>query len=237
MKVVLFCGGLGTRLREYSDTIPKPLAPIGPSPIVWHLMRYYAHHGHTEFVLCLGYGSALIREFFDRHAALCRGWTLHLVETGMHSTIGERLRSVASYVRGDELFLANYSDGLTDLDLGAYVEAFRRRDAVAAFVAVRASQSYHMVTLDDAGTVTALTPAHAADVWVNGGFFVFRPSLFDYLEAGEELVDEPFHRLMRAGRLYAHKHRGFWAAMDTYKDKVRLDERLERGDAPWEVWK
>jgi glucose-1-phosphate cytidylyltransferase len=236
MKVVLFCGGLGTRLRAHSDIIPKPLVTIGSRPIIWNLMQYYAHFGHKEFVLCLGYRGELIREFFEQDREP-RDWTIHYAETGQESTIAERLRAVAPYVRDEPLFLANYSDGLTDLALPEYVEAFQRHDAVAGFVAVRNPQSFHVVSIDAAGTVTAVTRAADANVWINGGFFVFRPSIFDYVHDGEELVEEPFHRLMNAGKLYSYKHHGFWGSIDTFKDKVNFDRRHEQGDTPWEVWK
>lgn len=236
MKVVLFCGGLGTRLREYSETVPKPLATIGSRPIVWHLMRYYAHFGHTEFLLCLGHRGDLIRDFFERDSEIPADWTIDFVETGMDATIGDRLRAVEPHLRGDTLFLANYSDGISDLPLPDYLAAFLARDAVAGFVSVRHPSSFHVVEVDAAGTVTALTRAHDADVWINGGFFVFRRAIFDYLRAGDELVEAPFQRLMESGRLYSYRHTGFWAAMDTYKDKVTLDRRYARGDAPWEIW-
>lgn len=237
MKVVLFCGGLGTRMREHSSTIPKPLAPIGSDPILVHLMRYYAYFGHTEFVCCLGYGGEEIRAFFDAQPELAAGWRLRFVDTGLSSSIVDRLRAVAPLLETDDLFLANYSDGLSDLHLPSYVDAFRMSGAVAGFVATRISQSYHFVSIDGGGLVTAVTPAAEADAWINGGFFIFRRSVFDYLDGADELVSGPFKQLAREGRLYGHKHDGFWAAADTYKDKVNLDRLLESGRAPWEVWK
>lgn len=237
MKVVLFCGGLGTRLREHSETIPKPLATIGPRPIIWYLMRYYAHFGHKEFVLCLGYRGEMIKEFFQSGGECPSDWTLHFVETGQEATIADRLRAVEPFLRGEDCFLANYSDGLTDLPLPRYLDAFRASDAVAGFVAVRNPHSFHIVSVDEAGRVTALTRAQDADVWINAGFFVFRPAIFEYLQAGDELVEQPFSRLIDAGRLYSYKYRGFWVALDTYKDKVSLDRRHDRGDTPWEIWK
>jgi glucose-1-phosphate cytidylyltransferase len=237
MKVVLFCGGFGTRLREDQGTIPKPLVQIGSRPILCQLMDYYAHHGHSEFVLCLGYGGDSIRQFFEQGSAPHQGRTIHCVETGLHSTIADRLAAVEPYVRGDSMFLANYSDGLTDLPLSQYVGAFQRTDATAGFVSVRISQSYHMVATNQAGTVTALTRAQEADVWINGGFFVLRPEIFDYLQPGDELVDAPFKRLMERGRLYSYRYAGFWAAVDTYKDRLSLERRYRLGDAPWEVWR
>jgi glucose-1-phosphate cytidylyltransferase len=257
MKVVLFCGGLGTRLREHSDTIPKSLVNIGYRPILWHLMRYYAHFGHKEFILCLGYRGDLIREFFlDYREAMSSDfvmseggrrieifdegiddWRITFVDTGMHSNLGQRLLRVRHLVEGDEIFLANYSDGLSDLPLDWYVGRFRAADAVASFLSVRPSQSFHAVHADDSGLVTAIEPVSASDYWINGGFFCLRREIFDYIQPGEELVEQPFKRLLAQGKLITVKYEGYWAAMDTFKDKITLDRMEARGDCPWMVWK
>jgi glucose-1-phosphate cytidylyltransferase len=256
MKVVLFCGGLGTRLREHSDTIPKPLVNVGYRPIVWHLMRYYAHFGHKEFILALGYRGDMIREYFMNYQEwmtndfrLSAGgkkiecfrediadWSITFVDTGLHSNLGERLLRVRPYVAMDPVFLANYSDGLCDLDLGAYTGEFMQRDSIAGFVAVRPQQSFHMVRAEDDGTVTALSPLSTSDAWVNGGFFCLRQAVFDHIREGEELVEEPFARLAAGRRLWSKRHFGFWAAMDTFKDKINFDRMEARGDCPWKVW-
>jgi len=257
MKVVLFCGGLGTRLREYSETIPKPMVNIGHRPMLWHLMKYYAHYGHTDFVLCLGYRGELIRQFFltydecmSNDFELSRGgqevrlfgrdiqdWRITFADTGLHSNIGQRLKSVEHYLDGAETFMANYSDGLTDLPLDEYAEEFRRRDKVASFLSVRPSQSFHVVSAGDDGLVTDIRPVDTSTFRINGGFFIFKKSIFDYMRAGEELVQEPFQRLIEKGELLAHENRGFWAAMDTFKDKQRFDDMEAHGDTPWAVWK
>ena len=255
MKVVLFCGGLGTRLREHSDTIPKPLVNIGSRPIIWHLMRYYAHYGHKDFVLCLGYRGDLIREFFLNYQetlsndfVLSEGrriellgsdiqdWRITFVDTGLHTSIGERLLAVREHLRGEEHFLANYSDGLTDLNLKTMVAEFLAKQATAAFLSVRSPQSFHAVLATPEGQVTDFG-GKAADYWVNGGFFVFRQAIFKHLHPGEELVEEPFQRLIAAGQLSTHRHAGFWRAMDTLKDKFFLERMHSRGDALWEVWR
>src|SRR5882724_71002 len=257
MKVVLFCGGLGTRLREHSDTIPKPLVNVGYRPLIWHLMRYYAHFGHKDFVLALGYRGDMIREFFLNYReematdfVMTKGgheikllgpniddWRITFVDTGLHSNLGQRLLRVREHVAKDEMFLANYSDGLSDLPMDGYIKEFRQRNAIASFVAVRPSQSFHAVQCDEQGTVTSLEPVSAADYWINGGFFCLRQEVFDYLKEGEELVAEPFKRLIGERRLWAHKHYGFWTAMDTFKDKISLDRMEARGNCPWMIWK
>ena len=237
MKVVLFCGGFGSRLREHAGTIPKPLVTIGSRPILWHLMRYYAHYGHREFILCLGYRAELVHEYFASDAdALAEDWDVTLVDTGMHTSVGERLKAVAPQLKDEEIFLANYSDGLSDLPLDPYLEAFRGSNAVATLVSVRPSQTFHVVDVDDRGMASAIRSVRDAGVWINGGFFAFRPAIFDYLHDGEDLVESAFPRLIDEGLLRAHRYDGFWAAMDTLKDKVAFDELEASGSAPWMVW-
>jgi len=259
MKVVLFCGGLGSRLRAldrrrhargvpprderrgrdrraYAPTFPKALVPIGDHPIIWHLMRYYASFGHDEFVLCLGHGAELIRDYLCEHEQDL-GWQITLVDTGLDASVGERLRRVASRVAGDEMFLANYSDGLSDLALDRYVDEFRSSTAIGQLLCVRPSQTFHPVRVGPDGAVVELSPAREADLWINGGFFVFRPEVFEHMHEGEDLVDEPFDRLIKLGQLRAQRYEGFWAAMDTMRDKVAFDETEASGRAPWMVWK
>lgn len=257
MKVVLFCGGLGTRLREHSETIPKPLVNVGYRPILWHLMKYYAHFGHKDFILCLGYRGDLVREYFLNFREemstdfvmsdggrtielLDKGsedWRITFVETGMHSNLGQRLMKVRGLLQNEEMFLANYSDGLTDLPLDAYLEQVVQRDAIASIVSVRPSQSFHAVRFEGDGTVTDLEEVSQSDYWINAGFFCLKREIFDYMRDGEELVVEPFRRLIAERELFALKHQGFWAAMDTFKDKIMLDRMEARGNCPWMVWK
>ena len=256
MKVVLFCGGLGTRLREHSDTIPKPLVSIGYRPIIWHLMRYYAHFGHKDFILCLGYRGDLIKDYFVNYAewmsndfVLTNGcktiepiqsdvhdWRITFVETGLHSNIGERLLAVRKYLKGEEYFFANYSDALSDLPLAEYSKTCGEKNVVAGFVAVRTWQSFHAVHARDDGIVSYIGPMRESGFWLNGGFFHFRHDIFDHIKPGEELVEEPFRRLIEKKQLYSYKHNGFWAAMDTLKDKITFDRMNGKDDTPWKVW-
>lgn len=253
MKVVLFCGGQGLRLRDYDPNLPKPMATIGYRPIMWHLMRYYARFGHKEFILCLGYkGDAIKQYFLSYNEALSndfiladggrkiellntdiQDWRITFADTGSATPIGERLRQVRSHVESDEIFLANYTDCLTDLDLSMYIERFRASTHIAAMVTVIPNVSYHYVATTD-GVVTALTDVRAANARINGGFFILRREIFDYLEEGEDLVDGPLRRLVEKGQLMAYEHDGFWKAMDTFKDKQHLDELFARGKPPWE---
>jgi glucose-1-phosphate cytidylyltransferase len=258
MKVVIFCGGLGMRLREYSESIPKPMVPVGTRPILWHLMRYYAHFGHKEFVLCLGYRADSIKKYFleydetvsndfvlteggkkvDLLASDIHDWKITFVDTGMSSNIGQRLKAVQPYVEGERIFLANYSDGLSDLPMPDMIEYFTRRpEMVACFAGVAPTSSFHLVSLEDGGKVKSIRHVREAGMRINGGFFVFRPEIFDWMKEGEELVQEPFQRLAAAGRLLAYPYDGFWACMDTFKDKQLLEDMYSRGQVPWEVWK
>lgn len=257
MKVVLFCGGMGMRLREYSETVPKPMVPIGYRPILWHVMKYYAHHGHTDFILCLGYRADQIKNYFlNYNEALSNDfvmsgggrevelqssdidkWTITFADTGVHANIGQRLLAVRKFLGDDEYFLANYADGLSDAPLNEIIDDFRGQQKAGCFLAVRPTYSYHLVQMDDGGEVAGIQPLTEAEVWINGGYFVFRQSVFDYIEEGEDLVPDPFTRMIGKKQLLARKHDGFWASMDTFKDKQILDELNDRGEAPWQVWK
>ncbi len=256
MKVVLFCGGLGMRIREAGENVPKPMVTIGYRPILWHVMKYYAHFGHKDFILCLGYRGDVIKNYFLNYSecvsndfVLSEGgkklelmasdihdWKITFVETGATSNIGQRLKAVEKLVRDEPLFLANYSDGLTDLSLPAHLDHFHRQEAVASFVSVRPNLSYHLVSVADGGRVTAIEDIRTAPIRINGGFFVLRPEIFEHIGKGEELVCEPFQRLVRARRLAAYEYNGFWMSMDTFKDRQQLEEIYSTGRAPWQVW-
>jgi glucose-1-phosphate cytidylyltransferase len=258
MKVVLFCGGLGTRLKEFSETIPKPMVPIGYRPVIWHVMRYYAHYGHREFILCLGYRGDLIKEYFlnynecmSNDFTLSKGgrevrllqhdisdWTISFVDTGQVSNIGQRLLAVRDLLKDEEAFLANYSDGLTDMDLDGQLAHFYARGAIASVALVRpGNPSFHFTRLDDQDRVSEIMPIERTDLWINGGFFIFRPQIFDVIQEGEDLVNEPFVRLAAQRRLVGYRHGGFWRCLDTFKDKKLLDDMYRLGDRPWEVWR
>lgn len=257
MKVVLFCGGMGMRLRDYSESLPKPMVNIGYRPILWHVMKYYAHYGHRDFILCLGYKGDVIKDYFlnyneclSNDFVLAGGgkvirlmnsdidnWSVTFVDTGQHSNIGQRLKAVEKHLAGEEIFLANYSDGLTDLVLPDYIDRFQKSNKIASFLAVKPNHSFHVVEIDNEESVRSIQHLKDAGIWMNGGFFIFRKEIFGHIEDGEELVNEPFRKLIEKGELIAHKHTGFWASMDTFKDKQFLDNVFSQGEAPWEVWK
>jgi glucose-1-phosphate cytidylyltransferase len=228
---------------------------IGDKPILWHLMDYYAQYGHKDFVLCLGYKANVIKEFFLNNrpqlyadcvvsrggsevqllGELVQDWRVTMIDTGIWRNIGERLWAVREHVEGEDMFMANYSDGLAGVDLLQMIEAFRRSGKVACFMAVRPSFSLHLVDMDGQGKVNKIRRSEDANLWINGGFFIFRKQIFDYMREGEELVETPFQRLIDADQLLAYKHEGFWRPMDTLKDKQVLEDLVEQGNMPWRV--
>jgi len=251
MKTVLFCGGLGTRIRDVSETIPKPMIPIGDKPILWHLMHYYSQFGHKDFVLCLGYKANIIKEYFLNYKphiyadCIVTGrqvevlsnpqldWRITMIDTGIWRNIGERLWAVRKHVAGEEMFLANYSDGLADINLNGMIKAFRESGKIACLTAVRPSFSLHLVEMRSSGMVENIRASEDSNLWINGGFFIFRKEIFDYMRDGEELVEAPFLRLIEADQLMAVRHEGFWRPMDTLKDKEILEDLVEKGTTPW----
>jgi glucose-1-phosphate cytidylyltransferase len=255
MKVVLFCGGLGTRIREYSESIPKPMIPVGHQPILWHVMNYYSQYGHRDFVLCLGYKASVIKEFFLNYkpqifadcvvskygsnvellSEVKEDWRVTLIDTGIWRNIGQRLAAVRDYVKDEEYFLANYSDGLTNVHLDEMIDTFKKSGKIACFLAIRPPLTYHLADIDADGNVREFRTSDRSEIWINGGYFIFRREVFDYLKEGEELVLEPFTRLIAEGQLMAYKHRDFWRSMDTLRDRQILEDMVEQGNMPWRV--
>jgi glucose-1-phosphate cytidylyltransferase len=256
MKVVLFCGGLGTRLKEHSGTIPKPMVDIGYRPLMWHLMKYYAHFGHKDFILCLGYKGDYIKNYFlnydeclSNDFTMSKGgqeihlfnndikdWTITFVDTGLHSNIGQRLKAVEEYLSGEEVFLANYTDGLIDLPLPNYIDAFQKSGKIASLVLVKPSLTFHVVNIEEESLVSSIEPVQKSDLWINAGFFVFKKDVFKYIRDGEELVYEPFSRLIDEKQLMGYRYDGFYVGMDTFKEKQMFDDMYNSGNMPWAVW-
>ena len=256
MKVVLFCGGLGMRMRDGIHSGPKPMAMIGDRPLLWHVMRYYAHFGHTDFVLCLGYGASYVKDFFlnydetrsndfvleggDREVKLFRtdisDWRITFVDTGLNSAIGERLRRVRRFVDGEPMFLANYADVFTDAPLPDMVKRFEASSAVASLLAVPPQSSHHVVDVGEDGLITQVTPVRDLRQWENGGYFLLRPEIFDYLNEGEDLVEDALPRLIAQRRVLAYPYKGYWSPADTVKERAQLEEMYQQGNCPWMVW-
>jgi glucose-1-phosphate cytidylyltransferase len=256
MKVVLFCGGFGMRMRDGVTNAPKPMTMIGDRPLLWHVMRYYAHYGHTDFVLCLGYGASAVKDFFltydetrsndfvleggAREVKLFRtdisDWRITFVDTGLHSAIGERLRRVRRFVENEEMFLANYADVFTNAPLPDMIERFEATDAVVSLLAVPPMSSHHVVDVDESGRITQVTPVRDLRQWENGGYFVLRPEIFDHLREGDDLVEDAIVRLVSQGRVLAYQYKGYWSPADTVKERAQMEEMYHRGSCPWMVW-
>jgi glucose-1-phosphate cytidylyltransferase len=253
LKVVIFCGGLGVRMGEATQTIPKPMIQVGSRPILWHIMRWYASYGHTDFILCLGYRAEVIKEYFlsynealandfvlsngGRDIELLRrdmeDWRMTFVDTGINTVVGERLKAVEPYIAGEQMFLATYGDGLTDAPLDDMIRTLEQSEKTGLTICVRPPVEYHVMRTDGDLLVTSVERLAQSDVWINGGFFVFRSGIFDAIGHHEDLVDEPFARLIERRELLAYRYEGFWEPMDTIKDKQRLDSLWEGGNAPW----
>jgi glucose-1-phosphate cytidylyltransferase len=256
MKVVLFCGGLGMRIRD-NENIPKPMITIGYRPVMWHLMKYYAHFGIKDFILCLGYRADYIKNYFltyneclsndftlsdgGRTLELLKSdigdWRITFVDTGLNANIGQRLKAVERHLEGEEYFLANYADGLSDLNLNEQLAHFFSHKRTASFVSVKPNLSFHFVNADEHGRVKTIENFTRSHLRINGGFFVFHRDIFRYMAPGEELVHEPFQRMVADDQLLAYEYDGFWQAMDTFKDRQGLEELYAAGRAPWALWK
>jgi glucose-1-phosphate cytidylyltransferase len=255
MKVVLFCGGYGMRMRDGVSDLPKPMTTVGPRPLIWHVMRYYAHFGHKDFVLCLGYGAHHIKDYFlhyDETASndfVLRGgdvellgsdiadWTITFVHTGLTSPIGERLRRVRKYVEDEEMFLANYADVLTDMPLDDMITKFEAQpDKVGALLAVPPQSAFHCLDVADDDTIHSISTLQQMPIWENGGYFILRPEIFDYIPENGDLVADGAMVLAKEDRMMAYPYRGFWQPADTVKERTALEAAYQSGTRPWMLW-
>jgi glucose-1-phosphate cytidylyltransferase len=244
------------RMRSGPESLPKPMMPIGHRPVLWHVMRYYAHFGHTEFILCLGYGGHAVKDYFLNYRetasndfVLTKGgnhvdmlstdisnWSITFIDTGLHTAIGERLRRVRPYLEDDEVFLANYGDVLTDAPMNDLIDDFLGTDAVGSLLAVKPQDSFHVVDIVDGNRITGLTAVADMQMCINGGYFILRQGIFDYLEEGDDLVMNGCVRAARDGKMIAVPYDGFWAPMDTLKERTALEDQYHRGVRPWALW-
>ena len=243
------------RIRDHSGSIPKPMVHIGYRPILWHVMKYYAHYGHKDFILCLGHGADHIKDYFvnydetvsndfvmtnggevDLLTSDIHDWRITFVDTGHKASVGERLMAARPFLGDDEVFLANYTDGVSDAPLDDMIRFWEETDKAVVFVGVGPNYTSHVIQTADDGTVTAIKHVTEMGMRINGGFFVMSTRIFDYLKEGEDLLNEPFQRMVAAGDVSAYVYDGFWACMDTFKEKRMLDDIYKMGSAPWEVW-
>jgi len=266
MKVVLFCGGQGVRMRNYTmesplvseeNNIPKPLVSIGFRPLIWHIMKYYSHFGHNDFILALGYKAEQFKRYFHNYQEWVsndhlldmansnieiinedtKDWKITFVDTGLNSNIGQRLLRVREFIK-DDIFFANYTDGLTNFNLNEQLKEFNKvESAVASFMSYNLTLPFHLSNIKEDGIVSSIDkPKPLDNVWINAGYFIFNKKIFEYIKEGEELVNEPLNRLCKERKLITYKHEGFWKNIDSYKDKTLIDEMYHKGEAPWMVW-
>lgn len=257
MKVVILCGGQGTRLREETEYRPKPLVEVGGKPILWHIMKTYAHHGFREFVLCLGYRGNMIKEYFLNYEAMNNDFTINLgqesrlhfngahqeqdfrvtlADTGQETMTGGRIRRIENYVDGDT-FLVTYGDGLADVNITELLAFHKSHGKTATVTTVRPQSRFGILDTSDDGQVLAFNEKPQLDGWASAGFLVFNRKLFGYLGDDDCVLErEPLERLAAEGQLMAYRHDGFFFAMDTYREYLYLNELWRSGKAPWQVW-
>ena len=256
MKVVILAGGLGTRLSEETEIKPKPMVAIGGKPILWHILKIYSSQGFNEFIICLGYKGYVIKEYFanyflhmsdvtfdlannrmEIHQNFAEPWKVTLVDTGLETMTGGRVKRIKDYV-GDEPFMLTYGDGLADVDLAALLEVHRKSSKACTVTAAQPTGRFGALSLDEAGGVQSFLEKPLGDGgWINAGFFVMEPDVFDYLEGDATVLErEPLESLAREGQMVAYRHRGFWQPMDTLRDKNLLEGLWGAGQAPWKLW-
>lgn len=254
MKVIILAGGFGTRLSEYTETIPKPMVTVGGRPILWHIMRSYAHFGHKDFYLALGYKAEVIKEYFlhyrslnadftvdlssgmvEPHRAEDTDWRVTLVQTGLESMTGGRVKRLQSFI-GNETFMLTYGDGVADVDLGALLEFHKSHGKMVTVSAVRPSARFGELEMQDQQVITFQEKPQTGQGWINGGYFIIEPEFFDLIEGDEMILErEPLEKAASMGELMAYQHDGYWQCMDTKRDRDHLEELWAKDRAPWKV--
>ena len=257
MKVLILAGGMGTRLSEETNLIPKPMVEIDGKPILWHIMKIYSAHGYNDFIILLGYKGYVIKEYFANyflhksdvtfnmkenkmtiHEEHCEPWNVTLIDTGLHTMTGGRVKRAQKYV-GDEPFMLTYGDGVSDIDIGKLVEFHKAHGKVATMTSVQPEGRFGALVFNENGEVTSFAEKPKGDgSWINAGFFVCEPKVFDYITEGDSTIFEraPLENLARDRELYTYHHNGFWKCMDTLRDKQQLQEMCDEGNAPWISW-
>lgn len=258
MKVVILAGGFGTRLGEETFLKPKPIVEIGEYPIIWHIMKIYSYYGYNDFIICLGYKGYMIKEYFanyflhqsdvtidlknnkiEVHKNDCEPWKVTLVDTGLDTMTGGRIKKVKNFI-DNETFMLTYGDGVSDVDINKLVEFHKKNGKYATLTAIRPPGKFGSLTIDSSNIVTQFTEKPAGDgAWINGGFFVLEPAIFNYITEGESVMweREPLENLAKDGQLVSYKHYGFWKCMDILRDKTELEAMWSIGKAPWKIWK
>lgn len=231
MKVVILCGGEGTRLMEYTYKVPKPLVKIGSKPILWHIMKFYACQGFNDFILCLGYKGDQIKEYFKNE----KEFKIKFVDTGLKSNKAERIKQIEEYITEDEFFVA-YGDDLSNVDIKKLLEYHKSQNKIVTLTAIRPYSQFGILQIHENNTITGFKEKPILDHWINGGFFVFNKQIFKYLKKGIELEKEVFEQLVKENQVLAFKHEGFWKCMNTFKDTLELNKIWEEDKAKWNLW-
>lgn len=257
MKAVILAGGFGTRLSEATNLIPKPMVEIGGKPILWHIMKTYSLHGINEFVICCGYKAYVIKEWFanyfmhnsdvtvdlanntiEVHECKAEPWKVTLVDTGLHTMTGGRIKRIQKYI-GDEPFLLTYGDGVSDIDITASIEEHKKNGKALTVTAYKPNGKFGALEIDEVGSVNAFTEKPAGDgMWINAGYFICEPEVFSYITEGDSTIFEkaPLENLANDGKMHSYKHTGFWKPMDTLRDNTELNQMWDSGKAPWKKW-
>lgn len=257
MKVLILAGGMGTRLSEETNLIPKPMVEIDGKPILWHIMKIYSAHGYNDFIILLGYKGYVIKEYFANyflhksdvtfnmkenkmiiHEEHCEPWNVTLIDTGLHTMTGGRVKRAQKYV-GDEPFMLTYGDGVSDIDIGKLVDFHKAHGKAATMTSVQPEGRFGALVFNENGEVTSFAEKPKGDgSWINAGFFVCEPKVFDYITEGDPTIFEraPLENLAKDGQLYTYHHNGFWKCMDTLRDKQQLQAMCDEGNAPWISW-
>ncbi|MFC1698991.1 sugar phosphate nucleotidyltransferase [Candidatus Omnitrophota bacterium] len=254
--VVILCGGKGTRLREHTEYFPKPLVEVGGRPILWHVMKTFSHYGYKDFILCLGYKSEAIKQFFVNYSdwrdvdfKLQRGdivnnkrlhddvkdWNITFVDTGLETNTGGRVKKARPYIDGD-VFFATYADAVSDIDLNLLLDFHKKKGKIATVTCINPISQFGIVASDKKGFISEFKEKPRLNQWINGGFFVFKKGIFKYLQERDVLERDTFNRLVAQQEAVAYKFKGFWACMDTYKDTMMLDGLFKKGESPWIKW-
>lgn len=257
MKAVLLAGGLGTRMREETEFRPKPMVEVGGRPVLWHIMKVLGQQGITDFVICAGYKSEYIKNYFynygasnldftvrlgDQSTTVFHGshdefdWTVTVADTGEATSTGGRIKLIEKYVAG-ESFLATYGDGIADIDLSALTAFHKSHGKTATMTVTQPTSRFGVVEIEDSGLVKQFREKPKVNDWINMGYFVFEPGIFSYLDLESVLEEEPLRKLASEGEIGAHKHSGFWQPMDTYRESLLLNNMWDTGQAPWKIWK
>lgn len=233
MQVVVLCGGKGERLKEQTEIIPKPLVEVGGKPILWHIMKIYAHYNHKDFILCLGHKGDNIKEYFKKNNS--ENWNISFADTGLDTNTGGRIKKIEKLINGAD-FLATYGDGVSDINIDSLVEFHKKHGKIATMTCAQLRSNFGIVEVGNRSIVTGFREKPFMNMWINGGFFVFNKKVFSYLKENSVLEREPMEALAKEGQLTAYKYSGFWECMDTYKDTRMLDEMVENNKAKWMVW-